>query len=391
MSFFPDAHLEGRLVDAEAAACARLPLRFQWNDGGLWVGHGSGAIPTGSRVTHLGTLSVAELESELALRIPHEVPQWVRAHGADLLPRIDTLRFLGVIGRTGTVRVGFVTPSGKPGNANLPTQVAATVTPQRPWVGYEIHAKQRTGYFRFDRFEYDAEFAATLDKFLTAADAAAVTRIAIDIRGNPGGDSSVAVAILDALGFDSYAAFTVVPRPSPALAQGIPPLMPAALNPMLEQFGLPPIPLDAPTYVLAPPLVLAQLRGRVAALPPLHHLKAQPQLFLLTDAGTFSSGTLFTELVRDNHLGRLVGQAPGNSASFNGTEQHIDLPGTPYYLNLTMARLLRPDVGADGAASLEPDVPIEVTGADLAAGRDPALEYVLRLGNEPRTLRRADL
>jgi C-terminal processing protease CtpA/Prc len=98
---------------------------------------------------------------------------------------------------------------------------------------------------------------------------------------------------------------------------------------------------------------------------------------LLTDAGTFSSGTLFAVLVRDNHLGRIVGEAAGNSASFNGTEYPVALSGTDYYLNLTTARLLRPDAGAPADASIEPDDPVTATGADLAAGRDVQLDFVL--------------
>ena len=372
-----DAHLEVRMHTDAAAYCDRLPVRLLWNSLGLWVRDGTDQVPTGARVTTLGGRSTPALEAALAERIPHEVPQWVRAHGADLLSRVDTLRNLGLVTDEGFVAIEFITPAGATGRARLSLERPPAEAPPPPWVGYEIHGDRGTGYFRFDRFEYNEELAATLDRFLADARAAAVGKVAIDIRGNPGGDSSVAIAILDALGARSYSTFAVVPRPSPALAEAIPPLMPAALNPLLEQAGLPAVPLDAATYLLPPPLVLEQLRARVAVRPLAQRLDAQPRLFLLTDAGTFSSGALFAGIVRDNALGQIVGEAVGNSATFNGTEHAVALPDLPYFLNLSMARLPRPAPTAQADASLEPDVAIAISGADLAAGRDPVLEWVL--------------
>ena len=372
-----DGHLEVRMNEDEARACERLPLEFEWSGAGLWLRTGTSDLPAGSQVLSLGGRSVAEIEKALAERVPHEVPQWVRANGVRRLGRVDTLATLGVLGSGDAVEAVVRRPDGRQAHESL-RLVRPTAQPRaEPWVGYRIFAAEHTGWFWFDRFDYNEELAGQLDAFLDAAERAGVTKVAIDIRGNPGGDSSVAVAMLDAMGFEGYQAFAVEPRPSPALAEAIPPLMPEALNPVLEQVGVPAIPPDAKTYLLPPPLVLAQLRDRVTAHPLRHTLKPKPKVYLLTDAGTFSSGTLFAVLVRDNHLGPLVGEAPGNSATFNGTEYQVPLPGLPYYLNLTLARLHRIDAAEPDDASLEPDVPMAVTGADLAAGRDRALEYVL--------------
>ncbi len=372
-----DAHLEVRMLESSAKACRTLPVEFEWNSAGLWVRSGVPRVPTGARVVAIGALSTDDLEVALGARIPHETPQWVRAHGANLLPRIDTLRNLGLVSQDGTIRLRMIGPDG----SRRTERLQASARPDAPvavrhWVGFRIWPERSTGHFWFDRFDHDAELVTKFDEFLAAAARADVHKIAIDIRGNPGGDSSVAVAMLDALGFDGYSVFTVVPRPSPVLAATLPMLMPAALNPMLAQAGLPPIPLDAGTYELPPALVLAELRSRIAQRPLTQRLPGR-QLYLLTDAGTFSSGTLFAVLVRDNHLGRIVGEAAGNSASFNGTEYPAALSGTDYYLNLTTARLLRPDAGAPADASIEPDDPVTATGADLAAGRDVQLDFVL--------------
>ena len=372
-----DAHLEVRMNEEAARACERLPVDFEWSGAGLWLRTGTPELPVGSRVLRLGAIEATDLEKALAQRIPSEVPQWVRANGSSRLGRVDTLATLGVLGADDTVSVAVLRPDGKQVRTKLKLVQPTAQANSKPWVGYRIFAAQHTGWFWFDRFEYNEELSSQLDAFLEAAERAGVTKVAIDVRGNPGGDSSVAIAMLDAMGFDGYQVFAVEPRPSPALAEGIPPLMPEALNPVFAQVGVPAIPADARTYVLPPPLVLAQLRDRVTAHPLKHALSHRPKLFLLTDSGTFSSGTLFAVLMRDNHLGPLVGEAPGNSATFNGTEFHVALRDMPYFLNLTMARLHRIDTAAPDDASLVPDVALPVTGADLAAGRDRALDYVL--------------
>ena len=370
-----DAHLEVRLTEEAEASCRVLPISLVWNTGGLWVGSGTQAVPAGSRVTRVGKLDVDDLQSSLAGSVPHETLQWLKAHAAGILVREDTLYQLGVVDGSNQVTIEFEAPDRGRRSARLSLgerRSAATDATS----GYRILPESRTGHFWFHRFDYDAALVASFDRFLSDAAAADVEKIAIDIRGNPGGDSSVAVAILDALTDGAFRSFSVDVRPSAELAVAMPFLMPAAISPVLMSFGLPPVPVDASTYRLPAPLVLAQLRARVEQRP-LRGKLPHRRLFLLTDGGTFSSGTLFAGLVRDNHLGLIVGEAAGNTATFNGSELRFDLAGTDYYLNLSSARLFRPDEQASGDEDIVPDHVVVPDGTDLAVGRDVALQWVI--------------
>ena len=371
-----DAHLEVRLAEAAVGSCRTLPVRLAWNARGLWVTAGTAAVPTGARVSRIGKLTVDDLQHVLAETVPHETVQWLRAHSADLLVREDTLAVLGVLDAEGAVEVEFDAPAGTQRHSRL-LLAARTANPPPPQPGYRIHPKERTGHFWFHRFDYDTSLATTFDAFLSEAKAAGVEKVAIDIRGNPGGDSSVAIAMLDALTDGHYQSFGVEVRPSAQLASAMPYLMPDSMNPVFESVGLPLIPAGASTYLLPPPLVLAQLRSRVEAIPLRGRLEGR-RLFLLTDGGTFSSGTLFAGLVRDNRLGLIVGEAAGNTATFNGSELRFDLPGSDYYLNVSSARLNRPDGQLPASESIEPDHVAIPDGADLKEGRDVALDWVLR-------------
>lgn len=369
-----DAHLEVRMAEAADRACRRLPVRLAWNTTGMWIQRGAPGLPSGTRIERVGPLTVAALEARLAGMLPHETTQWLRFHGARRLEREDLLQLLRLVDRHGRVTLEVVRADGRRGRETV--TLTSPPPESRPWFGHRLYAAQGTGVFWFDRFEYDAALASDFERFLDEAERAGVTKVAIDIRGNPGGDSGVAVAMLDALTSRPYEAFSVEVRPSPELQASMPFLMPASLNPMLEQAGLPPIAANARTYTLAGPLVLAQLRSRVAARPLARRLDGR-RLFLLTDGGTFSSGTLFAVLVRDGGLAKIVGEPAGNPASFNGTELNLDLPGTGHYLNLSTARLWRPAAGSPPFADLSPDIAVTPTAADAAAGVDRALDAVL--------------
>lgn len=367
-----DAHLRLKLLPTAAATCAQLPLPLTWSENGLLVRGGS-EIPAGSRVLAIGKHSLEELDAIAAAVIPHENRYWARNEFARLLPRADTLRALHLLDRNDSLEVTYQPQGGAPTKQRLRLN-RATDTP-RSWVGYETWPRTSTGLLWLDRCEVNKEFNTTLERFVAEVRQLKLRKVAIDLRGNPGGDSSVALAILRAFGHAPSNAFSVDVRVSPELSAAQPAFDPANMSPILEKLGLQPLAPNARHYTLAGNLVLAQLAQR---LPPEPSGIEKPtvDLYVLVDGGTFSSAALFAGLVRDNGLGMLVGEPTGNSASFNASEIHLDVPHLPYFLNLSTARLLRPDANAGPAQTLLPDVLAAVTPASLAAGTDVAVEFV---------------
>ena len=198
------------------------------------------------------------------------------------------------------------------------------------------------------------ELNATLSRFVAQVRQLEIRKVAIDVRGNPGGDSGVALAILRAFGRAPTNAFSVDVRVSSELNAAQPAFDPKNMFPILEKFGISNSPANARNYRLPGSLVLSMLAQRLPQAVP----DAAPQvdLYLLIDGGTFSSAALFAILMRDNHLGMLIGEPTGNPPSFNASEIHLDIPHLPYFLNLSTARLIRPDVGAGPAETILPDV-----------------------------------
>ncbi|WP_157995037.1 S41 family peptidase [Peristeroidobacter soli] len=367
-----DAHLRLKLSPTVEVKCAQLPLPLTWSENGLLVRGGS-KIPAGSRVLAIGKHSLEELDDLAAAVIPHENRYWARSEFVRLLPRADTLRALHLLDGNDSLEITYQPPGGAPARQRLQLN-PATAAP-RPWIGYETWPQQSTGLLWLDRCEVNEEFNRTLERFVAEVRQLKLRKVAIDLRGNPGGDSSVALAILRAFGHPPSSAFSVDIRVSPELSQAQPAFDPANMSPVFEKLGLQPLAPDTRHYTLAGNLVLAQLAQRLPP-EPAGLVKPDVDLYLLVDGGTFSSAALFAGLVRDNNLGLLVGEPIGNSASFNASEIHLDVPHLPYFLNLSTARLLRADVNAGPAQTLLPDVLAPATPASLAAQKDVALEFV---------------
>jgi C-terminal processing protease CtpA/Prc len=250
----------------------------------------------------------------------------------------------------------------------------ATVATPRSWIGYQTQPQFSTALLWIDRCEVNDEFNATLGRFATEVRQLKIRKVAIDVRGTPGGDSGIALAILRAFGHAPPSAFSVDVRVSPELNTAQPAFDPKNMFPLLEKVGISNFPPNARNYLLPGSLVLSMLAQRLP--PPAPEPTPPVDLYLLIDGGTFSSASLFAILVRDHRLGMLIGEPTGNPPSFNASEIPQEIPALPYFLNLSTARLIRPDVGAGPAETILPDVFIPMTAAALAAGSDPALDYI---------------
>lgn len=101
---------------------------------------------------------------------------------------------------------------------------------------------------------------------------------------------------------------------------------------------------------------------------------AQPfagRVWVVVDAANSSATFEFAQVVQRERLGTLIGSATGgNQRGINGGAFFfVRLPRTGLEADLPLIGQFPP--GAPPDAGLTPDVPVETTPADLAAGRDP--------------------
>lgn len=371
LQFSHDAHLRLELPQDEAAACATLPLELRWTDDGLLVLRGDG-IPAGSRITAIAGKPLDVLQTLASEAIPHENQFWVRSNFARSVIRADQLAAFGLTDNDGSVGIDFQSPDGA--LMHVRSRPSTPLKAARNWVGYEFFPADSTAVFWLQRCDPNDEFFRTLDAFVHEVKQQNLQKVVIDLRGNSGGDSSVAVAVLRSMGLTLHRGFSVAVRVSPELLHDMPIFAPAAIAPAFKSAALPAPEPEVTRYTVPGSMVLGLLDQRLGhrQLDQVTHRS----LYLLTDGGTFSSAALFAVLIRDNGLGLLVGEPTGNSVTFNGSEIERAVPDMHYVLHLSTARLIRPDAVAGTAPTLLPDLRAPRTAASIRAGRDPALEMI---------------
>jgi C-terminal processing protease CtpA/Prc len=84
--------------------------------------------------------------------------------------------------------------------------------------------------------------------------------------------------------------------------------------------------------------------------------------YLLTSSGTFSSGMLYAQYVKDNHIGTIIGEAPGNDPNGYGEVVFFSLPNSKIFMSVSTKHFVRADSNA-GTYLVEPDISCESTEA----------------------------
>jgi carboxyl-terminal processing protease len=117
-------------------------------------------------------------------------------------------------------------------------------------------------------------------------------------------------------------------------------------------------------------------RGQWAAFgPDGTYLPRQHPLVVLVSDSTSSAAELFAAAVQHYGAGKVVGT---KTAGCLGIGNRFELPDGSG-LSVTVSRLLGPDGGDLNKVGVVPTDAIEVSRADLAAGRDPQLDRALAL------------
>lgn len=350
------------------AATRWLDLPFVWTADGPVLSQDAGPLRRGDLLVALDGRAWSALLNGLADHVPHENASHLRAVAPALLVRQDVLAWLDVV-PTGPVDL-VIERDGRHTTHTLAftDTPPAAPAPQPPRA--TIDAARGVAVLRLDACVYDEAYQAALDGMLAEAQQRGVTDIVVDLRNNEGGDVTVAAALLARLG-RPWTAFSVEQRVSDGFLAAFPVFASPDVQAALMAFG---VDVSAPVWSIPGDVLAALLAGQ---LPPPTDAPFSGSVHALIGPRTFSSAHLFAELIRDNGLGVLFGEPTGNAASFWGQDYAIDLPDAGFALRVATARNIR--IAADGrdAATLSPDVPLELRREHILAGEDRVLAEVL--------------
>ncbi len=196
-----------------------------------------------------------------------------------------------------------------------------------------------TAYLRIPTFDLANArgYREALRSFFKQVQQAGITTLVVDVRGNGGGPSVIAVELLRYLVDEP---FTYLETP-------------------------------ADVKIASLPVFVAYARS----IQPHPSRLFRGDLYCLMDGGSFSTTGHFIAALRAHRRVTLMGEESGGGASCTDNGTIVDLPHTR--LRLRVARtVFRVPVGPDRAGGVRPDVQVHPAIEDLVQGRDTALSLI---------------
>jgi C-terminal processing protease CtpA/Prc len=110
------------------------------------------------------------------------------------------------------------------------------------------------------------------------------------------------------------------------------------------------------------------------------------KIYLLIGPNTFSGAVILANILQDHRLATLNGEETTETSSFCAyiTPGGDPLPGTGLRYMISTKCLIRPNGIVDGRGVI-PDIIVETTIDDMITGKDPVLDYTLKLIRESQS------
>lgn len=204
-----------------------------------------------------------------------------------------------------------------------------TGTASDSFVRYEIDAQNSLAILYLDACNYNDEYINCVREMFEVVKEMKLRHVAVDLRNNGGGNDLVISEFFRYLDMDRYKIVSMSWRLGfmyPTLGDGI------AVNNKYQD------------------------------------MLFEGNLYLLTSAGTFSSAMMFAGYVKDNELGLIIGEAPGNNPNGYGEIAAFKLPNSELFMQISTKRFYR----ADKSCKDELVIP------DIECNREEAMEELYR-------------
>ena len=184
------------------------------------------------------------------------------------------------------------------------------------FVSYEIDEEKSLAVMTLTSCRANAEYMKAVKDMFTEVKAKNIRHVAVDIRGNGGGSDAVIGEFFRYLDIDEYKTCGL-------------------------QWRL--------GFIMIPYPVNYEKNEKV------NDLLFTGDFYLLTSSGTFSSGMLYAQYVKDNNVGTIIGEAPGNDPNGYGEVVHFALPNSKIFMSVSTKHFVRADQNA-GTYLVEPDI-----------------------------------
>lgn len=298
----------------------------------------------GDILTKINGMTMEELFQNNSHLISYEAESWGITWVYDYVSSVEGLRYLGINVEDG---VEF-TYEGEKGQESSYTytkddfvtygeyvefnRIESSSQEQTSFVYYEIDVEHNVAVLTLNSCNNNAEYRECLRNMFQEIKDKGIQNVAVDLRDNGGGDSSVANEFFRYLDIDGYREWADIWR-----------------------------------------LGLFQIKhnARIIENDRYEELVFDGNLYLLTSVYTFSSAMDFAEYVKDNQLGIIIGEASGNNPSSYGDISIFSLPRSGIFMQISTKKWYRIDENLEHQL-IEPDVPCDAWRAKECLYRELA-------------------
>jgi C-terminal processing protease CtpA/Prc len=180
-----------------------------------------------------------------------------------------------------------------------------SISEPKPFVYYEMDVDKNLAVLTLNNCWFNEEYIGCLKTMFTEIKKNGIGNVAVDLRNNGGGNSLVANEFIKYLNVESFKTATYEWR-----------------------FGMFVLPSD----------------DGIIQNERYENLLFDGNVYILTSSDTFSSAMLFAQYIKDNRLGKIIGQAPGLPASHYGEIATFVLPNSKLLFSVSTKFMWRADI-----------------------------------------------
>ena len=267
----------------------------------------------GFRIVKINGISIKDLFAKKSYLFSRDVDSYGINRLEGYLSIREGLDFLGI--DPDGVRYTYESPAGKISTVTYHASDFVTYDAYRaynaisqnaedPFVSYKIYKDKSTAVLTLTACEYNDEYRNCLKAMFKEVKAKGIKNVAVDLRNNGGGNSAVADEFLRYLNINTYNS---------------------------ESY-------DWRLGFLNTPSGDGQTDNKKYT-----GLTFNGKLYLLTSVDTFSSAMLFAEYIKDNRLGTMIGEAPGENVTGYGELSIFSLPNSKLLFAVSSKHFFRID------------------------------------------------
>lgn len=283
------------------------------------------------KIKAINGITIEELVKQTSELYSYEAESWQISRIKSSISTLEGLTYLGFFAEKG-VTYTYELPDGTTEDITCYTDdfltyeeyyeynsLSDTETADTPFVYYTVDEENSAAILTLDSCSYNDEYISCLKDMFTEVKEKGIKNVAVDLRSNGGGSSLVADEFIRYLDVDKYNTGTLKWRWGCFM-------IPFTYNEMKND-----------KYT---------------------DLTFTGDVYILTSANSFSSAMLFPQYIKDNGLGSIIGEAPGNDPNGYGEIAMLKLPYSQLYMQISTKRFFRIDQSTDEFL-IEPNIPCD--------------------------------